>query len=453
MGDKKQKRGVSFGTLLMLGITLVVVFACTVILPKIAGEGNEGVDALKLVNTITTSLDLPELTMSDIPIFSAGSTTNRETPTKAPESGQGASLPASTPAPSAEPTATPPPATATFTITAGGTVAFRKAIRQAGYYSESEVYDFSDLFTYISDSMAADLSMVTLENTISTENKISDVNTVPEVLAALSRAGVDMVALGNPNIMDYKLAGFTDTVSRAQRAGFTTPGVSLDGTKGAGALFVEIKGVKIAVLHYLDALSDKGKKNVKNEDAGYAVALYDETTIAADIQATRGQGARLVIVMMHWGTLDQKSVTKKQTATAQQIADAGADILLGAGTETVLPITYLTATGPDGGARTMLAAYSLGALLTDARADRRCGGVLLHMEITCNLSTGAIAMDRVTYTPTYMWRFKDSAYQYRIVPSHKSPPVAMDDSQRKVMDKILGVVQKALEDSPVTLAQ
>ena len=76
--------------------------------------------------------------------------------------------------------------------------------------------------------------------------------------------------------------------------------------------------------------------------------------------------------------------------------------------------------------------------------------MLLQLQIAFDGST--ISFEKVCYTPTYIWRFKqDGQYQYRIAVSDQLPPDGMSDDQAGYMEKALRNIQKYLDDSPVTL--
>ena len=110
-------------------------------------------------------------------------------------------------------------------------------------------------------------------------------------------------------------------------------------------------------------------------------ALYDEDIARADIQAARNQGARCVIVCLYWSRQDITSVTTAQKKTALSLAEMGADIILGTRPSRVLPMSWLSCTGPDGKNHTAFVAYSLGTLLTESREAFDISGLLLHLNV------------------------------------------------------------------------
>ncbi len=448
MGGKR-KRGISFGTVFMLLLTAAVVSASVMIMPRLAGKMDQRIDATELAGAITSSLDLPSLTLSDIPILpkpAATSVPASAGPVYTPgENAKTALPPAGTPAPSA----TKEPNRRTFTLTAAGSIAFSSDIRKSVYSQESETYDYTGIFQLIRPSVEGDICLATLENTMVESGKLSDVNVTGDILEGLKSAGLDMLALGHEHLLDLGLEGLLETVTAARKAGFTDVGAVTDSQEESGAVFMDLGGVQTVFFHYTDTISSAGKRVIKEQDCAYALPAYSREQVTADIAEARAQGAQVVVVLIHWGSDNQSKVTKDQQEMAQEIADAGADILLGAHNEVVLPIVYLTGNRADGTKRPTLVCYSLGALLTGSRESANIAGMLLHLTISYDQDSGIVAFDRVRYTPTYIWRYReDGRYNYRVTASDQAPPDGMDDKQQSVMGRARERIDAQLADSP-----
>lgn len=447
-----RRRGISFGTVFMLLITIAVAGACAVVLPRLAGNMEMRIDTQQIANAITSSLDLPELTLSDIPIFPKPADTESAAtmPPGAITMNGGAVIQA--PTITSNPSVTPAPGPRTFTLTAAGTMTFDSEIRKAAYSSESKTYDYTPSFALINQGVSSDLCLATLENTLVNDGKLSDVNVTADVLAGIASAGLDMLALGHDHILDLGLEGLNKTAAAVRNAGFTALGIQTEKQETQSPLIINLNGVQVAFLHYTDMMSNAGKKAIKAEDCAYAVPAYQPEVVASDIQAARSQGAQVVIVMIHWDSGSQNKATQEQQNIAQSVADAGADILLGAHSKVVLPIAYLTGNRPDGTKRPTLVCYSLGALLTGSRSNSNIAGMLLHLNISLDPASGVVAFDKVEYTPTYIWRYKENGhYVYQVIASNQKAPESMDTSQRDVMQRALDRINKQMMDSPAKL--
>ncbi len=445
---KKKRRGISAGTVLMILIAVVVLGVSFRLVAMIAGQTTLKIDdAQNIVSAIAKNLDLPELKLSDIPIFQSAAKEETEATSPAPTFGELATTGAAAPVQTVlEPTPTPVPQKKSFTLTAAGSFLINKDIRNACYYKESETYDFSALLTHISDAVWGDLKVFTLENLIAQDQKLSNLNTRQEILDAVKEAGFDLAFIGQDKSMDLGLAGLTKTINALKSQGFSVVGGYESGADAEQTLIMNINGIQVALLHYTQSLDSANK--AKKEKAEYAVPLIKIENIQKDIVGARSQGAQVVIVSCHWGSDNTHTVSKTQAAFAQQIADAGADVILGAHSHAVQPIVYLTGNRADGTARQTLVAYSLGALMTGSRESVNIASLLLHLNITFDPLTSLVSFDEVSYSPVYFWRHKEEGrYVYDAVLSNHEPPENMAKDQVQVMEKALNRVTDVLKDS------
>jgi len=441
MANQRNRRRISLGTFVMLALTLVVCAGCLAVLPKLQGNTVLQVDASQVLNDLTLSGSLPELSLSDIPIKV---TTPQPT------------VPPATPIPTLQPEvqqlmATPTPSLQTGTLTLGGGLYVETGVRKSAYFSEADTYDFEETLALLAPEMQSDLSIVPLNNLIMPGKKVSELIAPEEALALLTTTGVDVVPLGFSQAFDQGMEGLNATLTALRQRGMSAAGVYTTATEANTPAILHAGGLKVSVLHYVDELSSTGAKKIKKEDAAFAVPTIQAETIARDIDRARASGAQVVIVSLHWGAKGKTAPTKDQQALAQALADSDADIIVGTGTKALQPIEMLTGKDHAGQPKQVLCAYNLGALLSDDR-DKTAyiGSALLHVKITCDAS-GHLTFDSMTYTPTYAWRYKQgSQYQYRVVASDTAAPDAMSDDQRKVMERSLESVRKVLEGSPVT---
>lgn len=450
--NHRKRRGVSLGTIAMLMVTCAVVAGFALVLPRLNGKTDVRIDTGKVLQALSFADLLPELSLNDIPISTPEVSTQ-------PAQQPAVTMPAASRAP--QQTVQPLPAEtqapqvdASVALTFGGSVIVDTDLRQANYYSEAKKYDFTEILALLGERTSADLSMVTLENTMDGESKLSDSNTVADVLPMLTAAGFDTLALGHRQAYDLGLSGVTATLEAAKQQGLNTLGTHQDAA-GAQPSVINLNGVKVALLHCTDVLSDKGAKAMKKDGNSFAVTLDDVSdgadAILQDIAAVRAAGAQVVVVSLSWGNNGKTAPTNKQIAFAQQLADAGVDAIIGTGSRVVQPVVWLTGNLADGSTKQVLCAYSLGTLLSSSRTNANVAGMLLHLRISCNGQQ--VTFDEVAYTPTYIWRYKqDGRYYYRVVDSHQPAPDGMESSQQDSMARALQNVQKYLgADTPLTL--
>ena len=443
MSRRPKRKGVSVGTVIMLVLTIAVAGGMLNVLPRLMGHTSIDLDASKVLGALNLSDVLPAFSLSEIPLFSDSAQT-QEAPGVIPEPQQ--SAPQVTAAPTQAPTPTPVVG-GTFTLTLGGSVNMDEGVRQSGYYSDAKAYDFSETLSLLSGEMQSDLTMVTLENLIVPDAKVSALITPEGIMKTLADVGVDMVALGFPKVYDQSLGGVTSTITAAKQARLATIGAYESAEDAAELRVMTLQNVKVALLHYTESLSSKGASAMKKDGNSFAVPLLDAEKVRSDVAAARLLGAQVIVVSVDWTSATKSTPTKNQIALAQQIADAGADIIVGTGTRVAQPVAWLTS-----GTRRVLCAYSLGSLMNDGRKDGNVASLLLQLTVSCD-GAGNVTFDRVAYTPTYIWRYKqDGKYYYRAVASDKAAPMGMADDQAGYKDKAFNTIRKTLgDDTPLTV--
>lgn len=73
------------------------------------------------------------------------------------------------------------------------------------------------------------------------------------------------------------------------------------------------------------------------------INTYSKERIAEDIAAARAAGAELIVAYNHWGAEHTHQPTPKVVTHAQEMADAGVDIIIGSHSHAVQPVVWLTA--------------------------------------------------------------------------------------------------------------
>lgn len=150
--------------------------------------------------------------------------------------------------------------------------------------------------------------------------------------------------------------------------------------------YFEIKGVKFAFLSYTTYTNKPGKNS-------YGLTTYDAQTAKKQIKTAK-QNADIVIVSMRWGTEYSPDINSAQETQSQQLADYGANIVLGHGTHVLEPVKVLKG---NSGNQTYVW-YSLGNFLNaQLEAESLVNGFAV-MDI--NPETKEVSI--TGYLPTYM---------------------------------------------------
>lgn len=444
-----EHRGVSLGTIVMLVLTVAVLGCCLMVLPRLMGMANIRMMDRAMLSETNLNDSLPELSLSDIPIVS-----HTEVPVAT-------EAPAITPEPAPEVTEAPdetplPAVSGTVQLTFGGSINMDDLTRKSGYYSDSEKYDFTENLALIADEMDSDFTLVTLEAITDENGNVRQIPNAPhEVMDMLAAANVDMVSLGYNRALERGLDGVKETVGQAAARGLETLGLH-DSQEDADRLrIVELDGVKVAYLHYATAITSTAKRKMNADSAAFALPMTSISTgaeeVAQDITLAKDSGAHIVIVCINWSGSDSINTTSaKMKSFMQALADAGADVIIGSGTKAVKEVSWIMGKRADGSTRQTLCAWSLGSLLNGERSNGNVTGMLLHVQLSC---TGdMVSFERVSYTPTYIWRYKqDDYYRYRVVASDLPAPDGMDESQAANAARAFENLKKTLGSSPVTL--
>lgn len=448
-------RGISVGTIVMLSLTLLVLLGSILVIPSLMGSTDMHLQDGAMDASMDLGQSVRALSMGDIPITQptaapadiADNTDPVESIHLTPET-------TAIPVVHQSPAETPIPENKTLRLTFGGSIVIDDMIRKSGYYSDSQKYDYSDNLALIAESLDSDLTLVTLETITDPNRNVKVMPNAPDaVMDMLESSNVDMVALGYSRIFDYGLASVAATIREAQIRNLTTLGAYASPEDASILRVVTIQDIKIACLHYTMGLSKTGKSAVKKADAAYAVptaTIKDYSNILNDIDRAKEQGADFIIVSLNWSNAESSADYKKAAAFLQAIADRGADVIVGAGTKAIKPVSWLDTYSKNGSVRQTLCALSLGSLLIGDRKDANVAGMLLHIELDSSGTHPQIS--NVTYTPTYIWRFEqDDQLRYRVVESDQPAPDGMGQDHVKYAENALKNLTNWLDDSPITI--
>ena len=432
-----KKRGVSAGTILALVMTAAVLFTCVFLYVKVHSRN------VSVTMRVLRATEQAHASANQSPAETPApqSTVHTVTVTLVP-------VAAATPGATAQQPVRAAGERRTFTITAGGLIAFESDISDSVYDHENKSFAYGPVLSMLRAKVDGDLTLAMLPQVISEDQKYGD-EQIPDAAAdGVKASGFEYVLLNSGHALDQGVSGAEQTAASLQQRGLHPLGVGAGGSTQHQEIL--LNGVRIAILNYTEALTAKGKISLESQPG--TMQLYSQQQAERDIAAARARGADAVIVTIHWGKADTVSPTTAMRRTAQSLAEAGADLILGFRPRRVLPMETLSVSADNGIQRQCLVAYSLGTLLTESRDGYDISGMLLNLTVTCD---GAVTrFDSIAYTPTYIWRqsVKGKA-QYRVVCSNDPPPADMDAKQQDVMDRALKRIQTILKDSPAAVRQ
>ncbi|MEV6965281.1 CapA family protein [Hamadaea sp. NPDC051192] len=177
----------------------------------------------------------------------------------------------------------------------------------------------------------ADVAMVNLETAVTTrgtaERKTFLFRSPPGAFAALKSAGIDVVTVANNHALDYGRVGLADTLADAATARMPVVGAGSSAASAFDHHLFSIRGTRIAVLGMSQVSELWQQWRATDDDSGIAMAR--DTTRAVNAVRQAAKAADVVVVYLHWGTEYQKCPSKEQRTLARQLADAGADVIVG----------------------------------------------------------------------------------------------------------------------------
>lgn len=430
------RRGVSLGTVLTIILTLSVIAGCVFVFTRIQGSQPDArMSAQKVIGLVGDALN------GATPVPVPQSTVRTVTVTLAP-------APAVTAAPGG-PTAAPAPtadqnARRSFTLTAGGLIAFESDISDSVYDKSARTFSFGPILSLLRPRVDGDLTLSLLPQTVNTaDQKYGDTLAPASALEGIRGAGFEQVLLNSSHALDQGIQGVNQTAEALAQTGLTGTGFTAGSAQQHR--MIQLNGVHIALLTYAEALTAKGK--IARESQPEVMRLYSRQQAEEDIAAFKAQGADFVIVSLYWSKADATGVTSAMRNTAYALAEAGADLILGYHPSRVLPLETTSVPDENGIQRQCLIAYSMGTLLSESREGYDISGLLLHLKITCE--NGLALFETIDYSPTYIWRYSaNGKTHYRVVCSSENPPEGMDARQKEVMARALNRIQNAMKDGP-----
>ena len=205
----------------------------------------------------------------------------------------------------------------------------------------------------------ADLSFANLESPLTVLAYFRggfNLHAEPAAAEALTLAGFDWVSVANNHSGDHGRGGMVDTLNalRGQNIGWAGGGDTESAARRPATRTVN--GLRIALMAYDGTMS-----TIEAQGPLAGSQQLDMDRAIGDIKAARAAGADIVICSIHWGVEYSPTPTAGQRRIAQQLALAGADLVIGHHPHVVEPLEWIRRA--DG--RTSLVAYSLGNFLFD----------------------------------------------------------------------------------------
>lgn len=279
--------------------------------------------------------------------------------------------------PSPSPTPKPTPIVAQVSVSATGDNLIHQRIYQqaAQRAGEGESYSFDYCYENLAPFYAGfDVNWINQETLCTKELEPSTYpcfSTPGECAEALYRAGIRVFSLSNNHTYDKGSKGIAATLRfwDSMPEDVVTTGLWY-GEEDYGSIPLQtVNGVTIAYLSYTDHTN-----GIPQNSQMEANVIYTSQTDVIERQVrAAAELADFVIVGAHWGVEDSHTISDAQRTLAQQLADWGADVIIGTHPHVLQNAEWLTAA--DG--RRAFVAYSLGNFIsTQKHKDQLIGAIL-----------------------------------------------------------------------------
>ncbi len=158
----------------------------------------------------------------------------------------------------------------------------------------------------------------------------------PAVAGALARAGVDSAGLGNNHAMDSGPAGLAETVGHLAAAGVSSFGAGADLAAAERPLLLRSEAGDVGIV----ALGESYGRSTRADEAQAGTVVLSPRTVQRGVDLAREAGAEWVVAYVHWGE-NYGRVDAQQRYWAQQLVDAGYDLVIGHGPHIAQPIELI----------------------------------------------------------------------------------------------------------------
>ena len=333
---------------------------------------------------------------------------------------------------------------ATFTMAVTGDIMCHNTMYQDAYNSSTKSYDFSYFFEDVKQHIqTADIAVGNLETTFA-GSKVGysgypTFNT-PEILAKnLKQAGFDVVSTANNHCMDKGYKGIESTIAFLDEADLAHTGTFKSKEDQEKILIKNVKGVSVAFLSFT-----YGTNGIAiPKDKSYAVNLIDKDLMKSQIDLAKKQNPDVICVSMHWGIEYQTTSNKEQKNLADFLFENGVDVILGNHSHVPQEMEKRTIKLEDGSTKDGFVIYSLGNFMANQTKKYTQDSAILKLQITKHKDNGKISIDKVNYTPTYM--YKDTSKNTK-----KFKILDIDKELKIYESKAEGAISKSLYNTLVT---
>jgi len=280
----------------------------------------------------------------------------------------------------------------TVRITAVGDNIPHDSVNAAAKTGDS--YDYTPLFSEVKKYLSSgDITYCNQESPSAGQNLgisgYPTFNAPTEFARDLQKSGCNVINLANNHIADKGQEGIDLTIDLWKSLNpLAYAGANRSPQEQMQPRYFEVNGIKFAFIAFTDL------SNNSSVDP-HSVNMFSNDYIEKIAQEA-SKNADYVIASAHWGVEDSATVSPSQRGWAEAMANAGVDLILGAGPHVLQPVEIITT---DSG-RQVPVWYSLGNFLSSQlTVDQLIGGIAV---MDFDISSGRMELAEMSFLPTYM---------------------------------------------------
>lgn len=266
--------------------------------------------------------------------------------------------------------------------------------KQAQAAAGGDGYDFSSVYKQVAPLLkGADIALINQETIIDLRKpprSYPQFNSPREVGDEIVKIGFNMVTQANNHMFDMGETGLMAAIDFWKGKNIPLTGAYESDEDLMTPRVVERDGIKVAfvgITQYTNGLSLPADSTLRY------VRCDEPELIKAQLSAAR-KAADIVVAVPHWGEENTFNPTPFQRSLAQNLADWGADLVIGHHPHTIQPALYLTA--QDG--RKVFVVYSLGNFVSAMSGAYNMMGLMTDITLKKD-STGAVTVEQTSLIP------------------------------------------------------
>lgn len=293
----------------------------------------------------------------------------------------------------------------------------------AAWNDSLKTYDYDSCFYQFRQIWGmADISVINLETTLAGKpySGYPQFSAPDEIVYALKKAGIDVIATANNHSCDKGKKGIERTIAIIDSAGVMRTGTFSDSSdfRKYNPLIIDTNGIRIAILNYTYGTNGLliPKPTIVN--------MIDTAAMRRDFESAKLLKADIVIPFIHWGIEYQREANNEQKEIAEFCFNLGATLIIGSHPHVVQPAQrYLRGTD------TVTIAWSLGNFVSNQRQQHTDGGMSFAVEIKKN--NNKCHVSKAAYILHWVSIESDSAGKK----TYKALPILPAKSGKEKMDE------------------